>query len=161
MAYFIETKGNLDLSEVGRVCLNGLGEFSDRFRKKFEAVYLLPQLTGYKYDGKFYTIGMFKSKFDESGVPHTLGSVSAHRLDSIHLDVKNKRLKDLMHAKDVLPDWNVYFEGARLNESMARELGVKLAKIPNVKEVWHYWGSRRNVEIEPLRRFSLLSNIGA
>lgn len=160
MTYFIETEGKIDLGEVGRVCLNGLGEFFDS-KERFEAVYLSPQLTGHIYDGEFYSIGGFKSRFDESGIPGTIGSVSAHRIDSIHLDVKNKRLQNLMYNKDVLPDWKIVFSGVRLDEKRGLELGVKLSKLPNVKEVWHYWGSKRNVEIVPLRRFSLSSNLSA
>ncbi|MDD5098636.1 MAG: hypothetical protein PHD31_02905 [Candidatus Pacebacteria bacterium] len=157
MAYFIETKGELNLKEIGRICLDSLRDVFNDQKRSFSPVYLSPQYTGSLEDNDFYLIGRFNSNFDKLGIPRNVGSVFARRPDSVHR-TKNKKLKFLLQANDVLPDWHVYFEGVHLDENTERELGVELSWVHNVKEVWHYWGNERNIELEAMKWLNGLPN---
>jgi len=159
MGFLIEMqgKGELGLSRVGEICLDGLArEYSNR-DKKFNVLRQAPFRTGSAETYDCYCLGKFETGF-EGCVPTEILEVLAYRPESVQR-IKNKKLRHLVGANMILPDWRIIVgnDNGALSRGVGSEVAGALVELQNIREIWHYWfDSRGNVDLEPAS--AVLSN---
>ena len=148
MPFILETRGEVDISELGGAALKGFADVYRELGGKFRMVRLEPPPSANTDGVDSHQLCNFESGFDEKGIPHDIGSIYAYEVRGCVECFKNADLESLLRKSGVSPDWVIRLTGGALPDGKEYDVGVKIARVTNVVKVWHYWVSEGKVGLK-------------